>query len=126
MRKKVNAHRRRYQRTRCTALREQRKEQYKIVKAEYANTIKKEKYESWKKFCTLTSATNPWSGIYRIMAGRRNQMELTTTLRKKDGTMTSNLQETLQYMLQNLTPEDKIKRATPGRRSNNRRSDRSS
>jgi len=48
LRKKVNAHRRRYQRTTgSTALREQRKEQYKTTKAEYAKTIKKEKYESW-------------------------------------------------------------------------------
>jgi hypothetical protein len=29
------------------------KEQYRIVKAEYAQTINKEKYKSWKKFSTL-------------------------------------------------------------------------
>jgi hypothetical protein len=49
LREKVNAHRRRYQRTTgCTALREQRKVQYTTIKAEYAKTINKEKYESWK------------------------------------------------------------------------------
>ena len=40
---------------------------------------KKEKYEAWKKFCTLTPANNPWNGIYRIAAGRRKRTEFTTT-----------------------------------------------
>jgi len=83
LRKKVNAHMR-YQRTKgSTVLREQMKKQYRTVKAEYAQTINKEKYESWKKFCTLTPANNPWNGIYRIAASKRKQIQLTTTLRKK-------------------------------------------
>ena len=103
LRKKVNAHRRRYQRTKgSTVLREQMKEQYRTVKAEYAQTIKKEKYESWKKFCTLTPANNPWNGIYRIAASKRKQIQLTTTL-KKDRTMTKDLQETVKYTLENNT-----------------------
>ena len=107
LRKKVNAHRRRYQRTiGSTALREKRKVQYLIAKAEYAKTIRKERYESWKKFCTITSAINPWNVIYRLAAGRRKQVTLTTTLREKDGTLTTNLHETPQYTLRNLTPGD--------------------
>ncbi len=89
-----------------TAVREQRKVQYLITKAEYAKTIRKERYEFWKKFCTITSAINPWNVIYRLAAGRRKQAALTPTLKKKDGTLTTNLHETLQYTLQNLTPED--------------------
>jgi len=82
------------------------KEQYRTVKAEYAQNIKKEKYESWKKSCTLTPANNPWNGLYRIAASKRKQIQLTTTLRKKDGTMTKNLLETIKYTLENITPED--------------------
>ena len=89
-----------------TALREQRKVQYLITKAEYAKTIRKERYKSWKKFCTITSAINPWIIIYRLAAGRRKQAVLTTMLLKKDRTLTRNLHETLQCNLQNLTPED--------------------
>ena len=89
-----------------TALREQRKVQYLITKAEYAKTIRKERYEPWKKFYTVTSAINPWNVIYRLAAGRRKQAALTPTLKKKDGTLTTNLHETLQYTLQNLTPKD--------------------
>jgi hypothetical protein len=54
----------------------------------------------------MTSATNPWNEIYRIAAGKRKHAPQITTLRKPDGTLTTDLQETLTYMLQHLTPED--------------------
>ena len=82
------------------------KEQYRTVKAEYAQSIKKEKYESWKKFCTLNPVKNPWNGVYRIAASKRKQIQLKTTIRKKDGTMTKVLRETIKYTLENITPED--------------------
>ena len=107
LRKKANAQRRRYQRTKGdTVLREQWKERYLTTKAEYAATIRKERLTSWKEYRTMTSATNPWNEIYKLAAGRRKQTAPTTTLRQKDGKLTTNLHETLQYMTQKLTPED--------------------
>jgi hypothetical protein len=74
------------------------------TKAEYEATIREERYTSWKEFCTMTSATNPWNEIYRRAAGRGKQAALTTTLRQKDGTLT-NLHGTPLHMIQNLTPK---------------------
>jgi hypothetical protein len=54
----------------------------------------------------MTSATNPWNEIYGIAAGKRKHATQITTLRKPDGTLTTDLQETLTYMLQHFTPED--------------------
>jgi len=54
----------------------------------------------------MTSITNPWSGIYKILAGRDKRVAPQTTLKQKDGTLTTNLQETIQHMLQILTTED--------------------
>jgi len=54
----------------------------------------------------MTSATNPWNEIYNLAAGRRKQTAPTTTSRQKDGKLTTNLHETLQYMIRKLTPED--------------------
>jgi hypothetical protein len=54
----------------------------------------------------MTSTTNPWNEIYRIVAGRRKQAAQITTLRKQDGTLTTNLHGTLLHMLRNFTPED--------------------
>ena len=44
--------------------------------------------------------------MYRLAAGRGKHAALTTTLMKKDGTLTTNFHETLKYTLQNLTPKD--------------------
>ena len=83
-----------------------RKEQYLATKAEYAAAIRKERYTSWKEYCTMTSITDRWSGIYRILAGRDKRTAPQTTLKQKDGTITTNLQETIHHRLQILTPED--------------------
>jgi ribonuclease HI len=107
LRKKVNAQRRKFQRTKGdNDLREHRKEQYLATKTEYTATIRKERYTSWKEYCTMTSITNPWSGIYRILAGRDKRSAPQTTLKQEDGTLTTNFQETIQHILQSLTPED--------------------
>ena len=54
----------------------------------------------------MTSASNPWNGIYRIAAGRGKQPAPTTTLRQQDGTLTTNLYGTLLHMVRHFTPED--------------------
>jgi len=54
----------------------------------------------------MTPINNPWSGICRILAGRNKRAVPQATLKQKDGKLTTNLQETIQHMLQVLTPED--------------------
>jgi len=71
LRKQVKAQRRKFQRTKDNYdLRDHRKEQYLATKAEYTAAIRKERYTSCEENCTMTSITNPWSGIYRTLAGR--------------------------------------------------------
>jgi len=60
LRKRTNALRRIYQRTRNNEeLREKRKTEYFECKATYAATIKREKIRSWKEYCEGSTATNP-------------------------------------------------------------------
>jgi hypothetical protein len=54
----------------------------------------------------MASATNPWAEIYRLAAGKRKQAAQMTTLRRPDGTLTTNLHETLTHMIRYFTPED--------------------
>ena len=85
MRKRLNALRRRYQRTRnIEELRQQRKTQYLEGKAIYAATIKKKQISSWKEYCNMTSSTNPWNEVYKLAAGKRKNNAQLTTLRKPD------------------------------------------
>ena len=105
-RKEVNAKRRRYQRTKDNPeQRERRKVQYLVSKAEYAAAIRREKSKSWKEFCNMTSATNPWNAIYKMAAGKTKRTAHITTLRHQDGLMTS-LQDTLLQMIKKFAPDE--------------------
>jgi hypothetical protein len=68
-------------------------------KSTYAASIKREQRNSWKEFCNITTATNPWGVIYKLASGRSNTMAQVTTLLKPDGTQTANTKETLSYMM---------------------------
>ena len=95
MRKRTNALRRKHQRTRHNAeLREACKTRYFEEKARYAATIKREKTRSWKEYCNLTTSANPWNEVYRLAAGKRKTPTEIITLRKPDGTLTTNTKET--------------------------------
>jgi hypothetical protein len=54
----------------------------------------------------MTTYTNPWNEAYRLAAGKRKSTTQMTTLRKPDGTLTEDLQETLKLMLEHFAPED--------------------
>ena len=104
LRKRTNALRRRHQRTQNNdELRERRRIQYLQGRAQYAAT------RSWKEFCNFTTAANPWNEVYKIAAGKRRHYSLITSLRKRDGTMTTDMDETVKLMLDHFTLEDKYK-----------------
>jgi hypothetical protein len=107
LRKKVNAQRRQYERTRGNNdLRDRRKSTYLAIKAEYDATFRKKRNASWKEFCNIASATNPLTEIYRLAAGKRKKAAQITTLKKPNGTLKTNLHETLTHMIRYITPED--------------------
>jgi len=109
MRKRTNATRRRYQRTRnLEDLREQRKTIYLAEKARYEATTKREKIQSWKVHCNLMESFNPWNEVYKFEAGKKRNNTLITTLRRPDGSLTEDLREILQLLLEHFTPQDKV------------------
>jgi hypothetical protein len=108
MQKRVNAHRRLYQRTRNDeVLRESRKQKYVEAKRTYQAGNKKEKCNSWKEYCTVAASTNPWSQDYKLTAGKTHANNIMTTLRKSDGSETSSIQETMEVMLEYHFTEDR-------------------
>ena len=107
LRKRLNALRRRYQRTKNEAeLREARKNEYFAVRRTYQATIKKQKIDSWKQYCNTTTSINPWNAVYKIATGKAKGSVPITTLQKPDGTLTSDLRETMEYMLHYFVPAD--------------------
>ena len=107
LRKRTNDLRRLYQRTRNNGeLRQKRKTQYFESKATYADTIRREKIRSWKEYCDVSTASNPWGAIYKKAAKKRNTSSHITTLCKADGTLTSDTKETLSLMTETFAPRD--------------------
>jgi hypothetical protein len=79
---------------------------YLESKSTYAATIKREKCNSWKEFCNISTTTNLWGVIYNLATGRGNIRAQITTLNKPDGTQTANTKETLSYMMDTFAPKD--------------------
>jgi hypothetical protein len=81
MRKRTNALRSRYQRTRKhEGLREQRKPIYLAERVRYEAKIKRDKIQSWKEYCNLSTSSNPWNEVYKLAAGKRRKNTQKTTL----------------------------------------------
>jgi uncharacterized Ntn-hydrolase superfamily protein len=105
--RRVNVHvektqglRRRYQRTTNNDdLRESRKNQYHDEKKKYQAAIKTEKIKSWKEFCNLTSSMNPWNAVYKLALNKAKRSQTLTTLQKPDGSLTTDINETVTYTL---------------------------
>ena len=107
MRKRTNALRSRFQRTTNNEyLRESRKRQCNKAKADYQTAIRREKTRSWKNYCTLTPANNPWNEVYKIATGKTRNKQTLTTLQRPEGTVTDTTEETIELMLEHLFPED--------------------
>jgi len=103
MRKRTNALRSRFQRTTNNEyLRESRKRQYNKAKADYQTAIRREKTRSWKNYCTLTPANNPWNEVYKIATGKTRNKQTLTTLQRPEGTVTDTTEETIELMLEHL------------------------
>jgi hypothetical protein len=83
---------------------------YIETKTMYAAKIKKEKHLSWIEYCSMTPYTNHWNEIYRLATGKRKRTAQITTLRKPDGSLTTDLHETLIHMLDYFVTDAQSKR----------------
>jgi len=107
MRKRVNAYRRLFQRTKHDEkLKEDRKKNYGEAKRTYQTEIKKEKLNSWKEYWNVTASTNPRSQVYKLAAEKIRSKSTITTLTKQDGSETRNTKERMEVLLDCLFEED--------------------
>jgi len=58
--------------------------------------------KSWKTFCNLTPSTKPWNAVYKISSNKAKRSQILTTLQKPDGTLTTDINEKVTYMLEYL------------------------
>jgi len=53
-----------------------------------------------------THTSNPWNAVYRLASNKNRKSSTMTTVLKPDGSYTSNLNETMQVMLDHLITKD--------------------
>ena len=106
-RMEINAMRRRYQGTKNNSeLRAQRKMQYFKEKTKYEVLIGKEKNSSWKNYCNMTTVLNSWNVVYKLASGKMKENSVIPTLKRPDGSLTNNIDETMQLMMVQFIPQD--------------------
>jgi len=54
----------------------------------------------------LIPCANPWNTVYKLASNKTKGRQTMTTLEKPDGSLTSDLNETLKVMIDHLTPND--------------------
>ena len=107
MRKKIIAIRRRYQRTiQDSNLRETRKIQYLQEKRKYEATLRKAKIQTWKQYCNATMSSNPCNMVYKLATGKIKSSSTLSTLKRPDGTVTSDMAGTVNVMIEHFAPTD--------------------
>lgn len=65
----------------------------------YNRTIRQAKQEAWFSQAVKDESEDPWGRVYKILRGKMKSGLMVSSLRKPDGSYTSNEQETLQLML---------------------------
>jgi hypothetical protein len=122
MRKRINALRRLYKRTRNNeSLRENRKQKYFEEKKKYKYEIRKEKLNTWKEYCNVAASINPWSYVYKLATGKARTNSITTTLKKPDETETSSILETMNMLDYLITEDGEEEKSTPQKHKENGR-----
>ena len=70
--------------------------------------LRDEKLQSWKIYCSNTNSesSNPWNGAYRYAAGRQRNKLILTTHNTGNNNYTTDMETTINRMIQHLVPED--------------------
>ena len=54
----------------------------------------------------MTTVPNPWNVVYKLASGKMKDNSVISTLKRPDGSLTNNIDETMQYMMQQFIPQD--------------------
>lgn len=100
-RKKVRAHRRRFQKARDQQ-REVYKKQYYEAFAVYQKNINESKDKSWKQYCAEIRNKNPFNLAYKIAGKKLKKPVSLVPVKKANGELTASLEETVEEIIKSL------------------------
>lgn len=81
------------------------RQRFNALRNMYTSILRKNKIESWRKFCTL-EGQQPWGKLYRwLKNGSRKQMML-GLMTRQDGSRCTTLDDSVELLLNSLIPND--------------------
>lgn len=78
---------------------------YNTCRNKFTNALRKAKRASWRLFCT-SGGHEVWGKVYKWLRKTNTVTTTPTCLTKTDGSTTTTLDETIEYMLNSLIPND--------------------
>jgi hypothetical protein len=60
---------------------------------------------SWKQYCNVTTASNPWNTVYKLARSSIKSRSSLSTLQKPDGTVSTDTADMIRYMMDSFSPE---------------------
>jgi len=77
-----------------------------IPRREVQIELNNRKFQSWKQYCEVSSAINPWNEVYKLASGKHKKTTTLTTVRLPNGQLTTDTKSTLNAMLNHFVPSD--------------------
>lgn len=79
-----------------------------VARNRYRTSTRAAKRAAWLKQIEKAELEDPWGKVYKIVRGKLSPPLMLTTLRKDDGTYTSDERETLEFFLKRMLPDDQV------------------
>lgn len=77
-----------------------------VLPETFTKEIRKQKYESWKKFVYNVGNQEPWSIIYKIVAEKIKDYNTVCSIQTSPDQFTTNWKDTMNVTLDKCTPKD--------------------
>lgn len=87
---------------------EQDRNMFIVARNRYRTATRAAKRAAWLKQIEKAELEDPWGKVYKIVRGKLSPPLMLTTLRKDDGTYTSDERETLEFFLERMLPDDQV------------------
>jgi hypothetical protein len=76
------------------------------AKRKYEAALRNAKIQSWKQYYNATKTTNLWNIVYKVATCKIKSSSILSTLQRPDGTVTSDMEETINFLLDYFTLAD--------------------
>ena len=98
--------RRSYHAARDPTVRQIRLQNYRNAKNEYENELEKSRKMCWENYIQNNLNLDPWGSPYKLVNRKIRSPTTLSTVKKTDGTLTTNWQETVNAIMETLIPAD--------------------